>query len=137
MRVWMGNSFVPENEFTITFARSGGKGGQNVNKTSTKAIVHWSVGRSQVLSWEEKERVRAKLVNRINNNDELVVMSEEERSQPQNRDKAVARLRALVAQALRVPRKRRPTRPTRASKIRHMESKIQRSRVKSSRRGGF
>lgn len=129
--------FIPESEFTITFARSGGKGGQNVNKTSTKAIVHWPVGRSQALSWEEKGRVRAKLANRINSNDELVVMSEEERSQPQNRETAIARLRSLVAQAIKVPKKRRPTRPTRASKVRHMESKIQRSRVKKGRRAEF
>ena len=131
------NFFIPDNEFTVTFARSGGKGGQNVNKTSTKAIVHWPVGKSKILSWEEKERVRAKLTNRINNSDELVVMSEEERSQPQNRDKVVARLRSLVAQALRVPRIRRPTRPTRASKRRRIESKKQRSEVKRGRRGGF
>ncbi len=135
----MGNSnyFIPENELVVTFARSGGKGGQNVNKTSTKAIVRWSLSKSNVLSWEEKERIRAKLANRINNDDELLVVSEEERSQPQNREKAVARLRSLVAEALRVPKKRRPTRPTRASKLRHMESKIQRSRVKKGRKGEF
>lgn len=133
-----GNSLIiPENELTITFARSGGKGGQNVNKTSTKAIVHWSVGRSQVLSWDEKERIRAKLFNRLNSNDELVVMAEEERSQSQNREKAISRLRSLVAQALRVPKKRRPTRPTKSSKLRRLESKKLRSRVKASRRGQY
>ncbi|MFH2018748.1 MAG: alternative ribosome rescue aminoacyl-tRNA hydrolase ArfB, partial [bacterium] len=117
-----------------TFARSSGAGGQNVNKTSTKAIVRWSVGRSRVLSPEEKARVRAKLANRINNYDEVVVMSEEERSQPQNRARAIARLQSLVSQALRVPKKRRPTRPTKASKLRWIASKILRSRVKEGRR---
>ena len=57
---------IPTSEIQITFARSGGKGGQNVNKTATKAILHWSVGRSRVLSPEQKERVRAKLANKIN-----------------------------------------------------------------------
>lgn len=125
---------IPENEFIITFARSGGKGGQNVNKTSTKVIIHWPIGKSAVLSDEEKERIRAKLKNRINNEDELVIMSEEERSQPQNRELAIARLQTLVAQALRVPKKRRPTRPTRASKIKRLESKKIRSQIKVARR---
>ena len=125
---------IPENELRVSFARSGGKGGQNVNKTSTKAIVHWSVGRSRVLSPEEKGRVRAKLANRLNNNDEVVVMSEQQRSQPQNRALAIARLQALVARALRVPKKRKATRPTFASKVRRIESKKLHSRKKKTRR---
>ena len=125
---------IPENEFTITFARSSGAGGQNVNKTSTKVIIHWLVGKSAVLSDEEKMRVREKLVNKINNEDELVVMSEEERSQPQNREIAIARLNELVTEALHVPKKRHATRPTRGSKLRRIESKKQRSEIKVARR---
>mgnify|MGYP001596543067 CR=1 FL=1 len=83
---------IPENELNISFARSSGKGGQNVNKTSTKVFIHWPIGKSVGLTDQEKARVREKLANRINNEDELVVMSEEERSQPQNREIAIARL---------------------------------------------
>ncbi len=125
---------IPVNEIRMSFARSSGAGGQNVNKTSTKVIVHWSVGHSRVLTLEEKARVRIKIANRINNDDEVVVMSEEERSQPQNRALAVSRLQALVARALYVPKKRRPTRPTKASKLRRIESKKRRSQVKVGRR---
>lgn len=125
---------LPPSELRITFSRSSGAGGQNVNKTSTKATVHWSVGRSRVLSLEEKARVRMKLANRINFFDELVVSSERERSQPQNRALAVAQLQALVVRALHVPKKRRPTRPTRASKERRLESKIKHSHIKAARK---
>jgi len=125
---------IPLNEIITSFARSSGAGGQNVNKTSTKTILHWSVGDSQVLTLEEKERVREKLVNRINNNDEVVIMAEEERSQLQNRLSAVSRLQILVAEALQIPKRRRPTRPTRASKLKRIESKKIRSQVKAGRR---
>lgn len=126
--------FIPEQELDISFARSSGAGGQNVNKTSTKVFIHWSVGKSAVLSEEEKGRVRAKLANRINSKDELVVTSEEERSQLQNKILAVAKLQFLVSQALHVPKVRRPTRPTKASKIRRIESKKIRSKIKTERR---
>lgn len=125
---------IPENELNITFARSSGAGGQNVNKTSTKAIVHWPIGKSALFSEEEKNRIRTKLANRINNEDELVVISEEERSQLQNRELAVDRLQKLVAAALQVPKKRKPTKPTKASKIKRLESKKMHSQIKASRK---
>lgn len=126
--------YIPENEFKITFARSSGAGGQNVNKTATKVVVRWSVGGSAVFSPEEKARIRVKLANRINNNDELVVAAEEERSQLQNRASATARLRALIRAALHVPKKRHQTRPTHSSKLRRLETKKRHSRIKKGRR---
>lgn len=125
---------IPANEVQISFARSSGAGGQNVNKTSTKATIRWSIGRSHILTPEEKTRIRTKLANKINNDDEVIVTSEEERSQPQNRLLAVSRLQTLVTKALRVPKYRQPTRPTKASKLKRVESKKIRSRVKAGRR---
>jgi len=125
---------IPGSEIRISFARSSGAGGQNVNKTSTKAVVYWSVGNSGILNAAQKSRVREKLANRINNRDEVVVMAEDERSQSQNRALAICRLQGLVSGALRLPAKRRPTRPTKASKFRRIESKKLRSLVKAGRR---
>ena len=125
---------IPMNELRVSFARSSGAGGQNVNKTSTKAIVFWSVKNSLTLNAGQKARVREKLANRINSQDEVVVMAEDERSQLQNRTLAISRLQYLVSEILQVPVKRRPTRPTKASRSRRIESKKLRSRVKAARR---
>lgn len=130
-------SSIPYHELTITFARSGGKGGQNVNKTSTKVIIHWSVGKSRAFSDEQKYRIRTKLVNRLNNNDEIVIAAEEERSQAQNRDQAIARLHSLVTQALKVPKKRTATKPSYSSKVKRLDSKKKHSTTKQKRRGLF
>lgn len=125
---------IPPDELIITFARSSGKGGQNVNKTSTKVFVHWPIENSTVLTDDEKKRVRTKLANRINNENELVVFSEKERSQAQNKELAIVRLQNLVDEALHVPKIRRATRPTLGSKIRRIESKRMRSQIKTQRR---
>ena len=125
---------IPAAEIRVGFARSSGAGGQNVNKTSTKAVIHWSPGRSRVLNWAEKALIIKKLANKINNFGELVIAAETERSQLQNRALAVSRLQSMVNKALHVPKKRRPTKPTFGSKLRKLEAKKIRSRLKLSRR---
>ena len=114
---------IPESEMKITFARSSGAGGQNVNKTSTKAVLHWKVGESTVFSTTEKDRIRTKLTNRLNDQDEIVIMAEEERSQLQNKLQAITRLQSLVEEALIIPKKRKPTKPTYSSKLKRLETK--------------
>lgn len=118
-----GRPIVPEAEISERFSRSGGKGGQNVNKLSTKAEVRWNVDESRAFSDEEKEKIKRVLGNRINKEGELIIASQEERSQLQNRERAIERLNNLVAAALTPEKERIPTRPTRASRERRLEEK--------------
>jgi ribosome-associated protein len=127
---------VPEDECEFTFVRSGGKGGQNVNKVATKAVLRWNPAASKVLSSEEKSRLYHTLAHRITDAGELLITAQDTRSQDLNRDEAHAKLNELVRRAITPPKKRRATRPTRASKTRRIEAKRRRSMRKSSRRGG-
>lgn len=124
---------VPESEISERFSRSGGKGGQNVNKLSTKAELRWNVDNSRALTEEEKERIKQVLGSRINKEGELIVVSQEERSQFQNRQLAVARMNELVSQALTPEKERIPTEPTRASEERRLEEKKHQKEKKFSR----
>ena len=125
-----------EESVRLSFARSGGPGGQNVNRRATKATARLAVGGLGFLSEEQRARVRARLATRINSEDEIVVQVSEERQQLANRKVAVQRLAALLEGALRVPRKRKATRPSAASKHRRLDEKKRRGEVKR-RRGGF
>ncbi len=125
---------VPESELEIDFVRSSGPGGQNVNKTSTKAQLRWNVGRSAAFTEEQKAAIRAAAGNRLTENDEILVAAEAERSQSQNRDAAVARLRDLVAGALSPKKERVATEPSRADRQRRLEEKKHQSFKKQNRR---
>lgn len=124
---------VPESEISEQFSRSGGRGGQNVNKLSTKAEVRWNVGESKAFSDEEKEKIQQVLGNRISKKGELVITSQEERSQLQNRERAIERLNKLVNDALVPEKERKPTKPTAGSKERRLEEKRQLGEKKKSR----
>jgi ribosome-associated protein len=127
---------IPESEIVVDFARSSGPGGQNVNKRDTKAIARWKVGASSAFTSEEKDLIRAALAGRLNAEDEIVIAAEDERSQSQNRETALMRLQEGVRKALTPRKKRRPTRPSRASKEKRLASKRIASRRKEERRPG-
>ena len=114
---------VPESEISEQFSRSGGKGGQNVNKLATKAEVRWSVDASMSFTPEEKEKIKEVLGKRINKEGELIVVSQAERSQKHNRERAFERLNNLVETALMPEKERVATKPTFASKEHRLEEK--------------
>ena len=123
---------IPEAEFHWSYARSGGPGGQNVNKVSSKAVLRWNVERSPSLPEEVKARLRA--WQRLTLEGELVISSQRYRDQPRNRQDCLDKLGDLLRRAASRPRQRKPTRITRASKEARLAQKRRRAVAKERRR---
>jgi ribosome-associated protein len=125
---------IPEAELRLSFARSGGPGGQNVNKVSSKAVLRFDALTSRSLSPDVRERFLTRHKSRVTKAGEVVIHSDEFRDQPKNIQACYDKLRAMVLSVLRPPKKRRPTKPTRGSKVRRLKDKKSRSELKASRR---
>ena len=123
---------LPLEEIELSAMRSQGSGGQNVNKTSSAIHLRFDI-RASSLPEELKERLLARADQRLTRDGVVVIKAQQHRSQEQNREAALERLRELIAAAAVVPRKRRPTKPTRGSQQRRLEGKAQRGRVKALR----
>lgn len=125
---------LPEAELSWQFTPSGGPGGQHANKAATRVILRFNVATSptlrSALSHAELVYLVKRLKPRLNREGELIVVSQESRSQHQNRHTAVAQLQQILAQALIPRKKRRPTRPSRAANERRLQAK----RIKSQRK---
>jgi ribosome-associated protein len=125
---------IPDAELRLSFARSSGPGGQNVNKVSSKAVLHFDVLTSPSLPQDVRERFLKHYASRITNAGEVVIHSDEFRDQPKNIKACYDKLREMIAAVLRAPKKRRPTKPTRGSKVRRLNEKKSRSQIKQGRR---
>ena len=127
---------IPEEEFAEDYVRpSSGPGGQHQNKTENGVRLQWNVAETAVLTDAQKTRLRALAVQYMQG-DLLVVMERSSRSLARNRERARERIRELALASLPEPRKRRPTKPTKASQERRLKAKAVRSRIKALRSGG-
>jgi ribosome-associated protein len=125
---------IPESELRWDFACSGGPGGQNVNKVSSKALLRWDPTHSPSLPEPVRARLLAAVGPRLTNGGELLITSQRTRDQGRNVEDCREKLRALVLSAAQPPRPRRPTRPTAGSRQRRLASKTRRSETKRLRR---
>ena len=124
---------LPEDELQLEATRSGGPGGQNVNKVATRITLRWSVAGSRVLDEVQRARLLQRLAHRLTRGGEIVIHAAGSRSQVENRRAARERLAELLHLALEVPVERKASRPTRASRKRRLASKQRRAATKQRR----
>ncbi len=125
---------VPHEELEFRVSRSSGPGGQHVNKTSSRVQVSWNIASTRALNDDERSRLRKRLSSRLDSEENLTVTVSETRSQLRNREIGETRLGEIVSLALRIPKKRKATRPTRAVKQARLDLKKKNSDKKKARR---
>ncbi len=125
---------IPEEELHWSYARSGGPGGQNVNKVNSKAVLRWNVWRAVQLSAEMRIRFLEQFGTRVTDDGDVVLQSQTSRTQSQNIEDCRERLREMIRSILARPPVRRKTQPTKGSQRRRLEDKARQSERKAGRR---
>jgi ribosome-associated protein len=125
---------IPAADLSWTAVRSSGPGGQNVNKVASKVDLRFDLANTAALGEAEKQRLRGLAASRLDKDGRLVVTSQATRDQSRNLEDAREKLAALVKSALTPPKKRRPTKPSRAAKARRVDDKKKRSETKQARK---
>jgi ribosome-associated protein len=125
---------VPDEELHFTFARSGGPGGQNVNKVASKAVLRWDLAGNASLPADVKERLRARQRRRITGEGALVIQGQRFRDQGRNVEDCRDRLRGMILEVLHPPRPRKATKPSRGARERRLAAKKRQAARKSQRR---
>jgi len=128
---------IPEHELEITASRSGGPGGQHVNKTSSRITVRWNVKNSQAFTDEQKHYLMERLASELTSEGDLLVSNSTSRSQTQNRQLALDQLAQKIRKALHVPKKRMKTKVSKEAKERRLDEKRKHSKTKAMRSKRF
>ena len=124
---------IPQWELIFTASRSTGPGGQHANKTSSRVTLHWSIPNSSALTETQKKRIIQKLNRRLTSDGVLLINVADFRSQHHNKEIALQRLKEILIEALKVQKRRKPTKPSRAAKQRRVDEKKSRGTLKKLR----
>jgi ribosome-associated protein len=125
---------IPDSDLSMAFVRASGPGGQNVNKVASAVQLRFDLAGSSALNDRVKARLRRLAGHRLTDDGAVLIIARNHRTQERNRQEALDRLAELVRAALVEPKIRRPTKPTKASKVRRLEGKVQKGRNKALRR---
>ncbi len=128
---------IPDSDLHLDYIRSGGPGGQNVNKVSSAAQLRFDLAATTALAPAVKQRLRQLAGRRLTADGAVVLFARTHRSQEQNRSEVLERLADLIRRALVAPKPRKPTKPTRAARERRLEGKARRQRTKLNRRASW
>ena len=124
---------IPANEITFQYARSSGPGGQNVNKVNSKAILFWNFSENNTIPDGVRKRFQKKYEAKINSEGFLVIHSEEFRDRPKNIKNCEEKLRNMLLSVWLAPKRRKPTKPTKASQEKRIQEKKGRAETKKNR----